>query len=271
MPDDRTFDGERLEGRLEGVAESVRALESDLARLHRLATVGVAAGMVAHEIRGVMAPVKAYAQMASRSIDDRALVAKALARAEEGADRAVKIAESILALVGAAERSGANGSATVDEIVSRSLDALVRPPEKEGVQVRREIEPDLVAAIEPVELQQVVMNLVRNAVRAMGGERGSRGGGGVLTIAARSTWNGDVGTVVLEVRDTGPGLDPEVASRVFQPFVTAGRSAADRGESGSGLGLALCRQLIEHAGGRIGVESAPGRGATFRVELPAKA
>lgn len=261
MPDDRTYDEERLLGRLEGVADGVRSLEGDLARLHRLATVGVAAGMVAHEIRGVMSPVKAYAQLALRSLDDPAMVAKALARAEEGADRAVRIAESILALVGAAQRTGVGEGerVTVEGVVGRALDSLVRDPGKDGVRVRLEVEAGLVVAMDPVELQQVIVNLATNAVRAMGG-------GGVLTIRACSTGNADDRRVRLEVRDTGPGLAPEVAARVFRPFVSVGAGPSG---GGTGLGLALCRELVEGAGGSIGVESAPGRGATFTVEVPA--
>jgi signal transduction histidine kinase len=102
-------------------------------------------------------------------------------------------------------------------------------------------------------LRQAFLNLCVNAVHAMAAQ-----GGGTLTARARA----EGGEVVVEISDTGPGLEPEVARRIFEPFFTTKAE-------GTGLGLAIVRQAVEAHGGTVVVESRPGPGATFRIRLPA--
>jgi signal transduction histidine kinase len=102
-------------------------------------------------------------------------------------------------------------------------------------------------------LRQAFLNLCVNAVHAMRDQ-----GGGTLTARARAEGE----QVVVEIADTGPGLEPEVARRIFEPFFTTKAE-------GTGLGLAIVRQAVEAHGGTVLVESQPGRGATFRIRLPA--
>lgn len=262
-----SYDEERMLSRLERVREGLVDVDADLTRLHRLASVGVAAGMVAHELRNIMTPIQSYAQMARRAPEDAALVAKALANAQEGAGRAVAIAESILGLVVAAQEPEGGASANVEEVVELALGALVRPPERVGVRVRREIEAGITAGIEGVDLQHVLVNLFANAITAMPG-------GGTLTVRACSTGNTDARgaqhRVRIEVLDTGRGFDPSVAGRVFEPFVTS-EGEDPRGEgapSGSGLGLAICKRLVTRAGGTIDAVPNADRGTVFRIALP---
>jgi signal transduction histidine kinase len=101
-------------------------------------------------------------------------------------------------------------------------------------------------------LRQAFLNLCVNAVHAMRDQ-----GGGTLT--ARASVEGE--QVVIEVSDTGPGLEPEVARRIFEPFFTTKAE-------GTGLGLPIVRQAVEAHGGTVTLESQPGRGATFRICLP---
>ena len=105
------------------------------------------------------------------------------------------------------------------------------------------------------ELTQVLLNLIFNAMQAM--EHGGR-----LTLrTALEQPPAGAASVVITVRDTGPGVDPAISARIFEPFYTT------RAE-GSGLGLAVCRQLVEGHGGRIWIESVPGEGASFYIALP---
>lgn len=110
-------------------------------------------------------------------------------------------------------------------------------------------------AVDPVQIQQVMLNLVRNAVEAMEGEE--RRGLAIQTRAIR-----DQEMVEVIVADTGPGIPPELADRLFQPFVTTKKS-------GMGLGLSICRDIVEAHHGRLMMEPRSSGGTVFRVTLPA--
>jgi C4-dicarboxylate-specific signal transduction histidine kinase len=124
-----------------------------------------------------------------------------------------------------------------------------------SVTVHRHLAQDLplVAAIAP-QLQEVFVNVIQNAIEAMTAVTNHRR---VLTVRTR----GDAGKVIAEIKDSGPGIDPDNAERMFDAFVTT-KSA------GMGLGLALCRMIIERHGGRISVDTVNPSGAAFRIELP---
>jgi two-component system sensor kinase FixL len=105
-----------------------------------------------------------------------------------------------------------------------------------------------------IEIQQVLINLMRNSLEAMAGV--DRRELGVTTTLRRPD------LVEFAVADNGPGIDPDVAERIFEPFVTTKRS-------GMGMGLSICRSIIESHGGRLEFEPNPGNGALFRFTLPA--
>jgi two-component system NtrC family sensor kinase len=114
-----------------------------------------------------------------------------------------------------------------------------------------QVQPDLRAGISQAALQQVVLNLVLNAVKALGKSSGG--------ISIRSRMDGP-GTVVVEVEDDGPGVPVAMASRVFEPFAACA--------SGTGLGLAICNRLVQEVGGSIWIDNPGGVGARFCVRLP---
>lgn len=126
-----------------------------------------------------------------------------------------------------------------------------------AVKVVRELEPGLAQCpADRDQLTQVVLNLLENARDAVA-SRGSDQSIGRITVRTRA----GRGTVVLEVEDNGPGFDPELSERLFQPYFTTK-------ESGTGLGLAIVRRIVADHGGRIDAQSNPGRGARFMIELP---
>jgi signal transduction histidine kinase len=121
------------------------------------------------------------------------------------------------------------------------------------IQVSRAVEPGARLLGLPGQIDQVLMNLVTNAAQALGE------GGGRIEVGARTRADG----VELWVQDDGPGIPEDVRPRIFDPFFTT----KDVGE-GSGLGLSIVHGIVDRHGGRIDVESAPGRGTTFRILFP---
>jgi len=133
--------------------------------------------------------------------------------------------------------------------------AFLLSPEmaRAGVEFRMEVPPDLSAFADAEQIKGALLNLMKNAVQAMGQGgrlmvRGGRRGG--------ETW--------VEVADTGPGIPPEVRPRLFEPFFTTR-------QKGSGLGLAIVQQAAEKNRGRVELASAPGRGTSFTLYLPSAA
>lgn len=268
-----------------GKAEAaLTAISSEQARTERLATLGMLAAGIAHETRNLLTPVLAYAQMALTRRDDLDLVAKALEKTITGVETATRIADAILGFAGDDDAVDAE----VAHVVQASLDCLARDPNKYRINLRIEVQPATLVHMNPLNLQQVLMNLILNAHAAMRtAPAGSRmSSENALTIAAITRADGTVG---IRVTDTGPGIPKEVAGRIFEPFVTTKRSAnaatgagsassnsdstasspsISREQGGTGLGLAICRRLIEQAGGTITASSTPGRGTTFLIVLP---
>jgi two-component system sensor kinase FixL len=124
-----------------------------------------------------------------------------------------------------------------------------------GVRVRFRFDPNVDTVLgDKVQIQQVILNLMRNAIEAM--EQSERR---ELTL---STEPGEDGTIIVKVADTGPGIAPEIASQLFQPFVTTK-------VHGMGVGLSISRTIIEAHGGRLSAEPNPGGGTVFRFTLSA--
>jgi signal transduction histidine kinase len=138
---------------------------------------------------------------------------------------------------------------------------MARDPQKDGLALRVQVQPDLSIYGDAVQLEQVLLNLLINARHAMLGK------GGSLTIKAAAV-GGDSKEARLQVIDTGPGIPEKLLPKIFQPFFTT-KGTAKKGEAkGTGLGLAICKEIVEHHKGRIEVESVVGKGTTFSLYLP---
>jgi signal transduction histidine kinase len=137
------------------------------------------------------------------------------------------------------------------EVASAACDSLAATAEAQGVTVVQEIPGDIELPLERSRMERAFVNLIANALEAMPE-------GGEVRIAASL----ERGAALVEVRDTGPGIAPEIRAQLFQPFVSA------RKRNGLGLGLALSRQTVLEHGGDMWVESTPGRGARFLFRLP---
>ncbi len=260
---------------IESLQAEVAELRSALKHAHRLTMLGTLAGSIAHEFNNILTPVMSYAEMALDEPGDAPMTRKALERAYQGCDRASRIASAILAFAGdgtgrkQADTQGAR-AADVSAAVREAMHCLAADPARYGIVVSIDVQPDCRAAIDQVGLQQVVLNLVLNAIKSMrprGGKLSIRGFTRRVTFGAeRSTWNTSEGRedVMVEVEDTGCGIPAELLPRVFAPFM----SQAAGGKSGTGLGLTICKQLVEGAGGTIGVKSQVSVGTCFTIVLP---
>lgn len=241
------------------LSDQVEQLEAEMERSQRLATLGLLAGSIAHEFNNILTPVLSYAQMALAAPEDAELARKALRKAIEGTEKAAQIATSMLGFV----RDDTAEHAVIRGVVDDALRCLGRDLSREGIALSIDVPRNLAVKIRPNALEQVLINLILNAVEAM------RPGGGRLVIRSHSgaTWNNSPHTSIV-IEDSGCGIPGDMLSRIFDPFVT---KSADGGRRGTGLGLTICKRLIEEAGGAVTARSTAGAGSTFEILLPSAA
>ncbi|HSN29696.1 MAG TPA: ATP-binding protein [Kofleriaceae bacterium] len=235
-----------------------KTIEARLMFSDRMASIGTLAAGIAHEINNPLAYVKAsLAHVASELGTVSPSIRGALDDALDGTQRIAAIVGSVSTF----SRVEANEQTPVD--LPRAITAALRVVSTELNQ-RCRVESELAATPNVVaneaRIGQVVINLLINAAQAMPERPRDEN---LVTLATRTAPDG---RAVIEVRDNGSGMPPEVVRRVFEPFFTT----KDVGQ-GSGLGLAVCHGIVTSYGGEIVVSSAPGQGSTFTVLLPAAA
>ena len=238
--------------------EALRQLESDLAHMNRLNMMGELAASLAHEITQPIATARNNARVAMRFLDrnppDLGEVREALACIVGDADRAGEIIGRIRDHIRKAppRKARFDLNDAIDEVIVLGRSAIT----KNGVLVQTRLAEGLFPVRgDRVQLQQVILNLVLNAVEAMSAvEAGPR----ELLISTEQT---EANGVLVAVRDSGPGIDPEHVERVFEPFYTTKTS-------GVGMGLSICRSIIGAHGGRLWADTNEPRGAVFQFTLP---
>lgn len=231
-------------------------LESQLAHSERLASLGTLAAGVGHEINNplaaVLAGVESLQRRLARGEFDRDQVSEVLELLERETRRCRETTDKLMLL--AQPHQTAPSWVNLNRAVRDTLSLLNYEARKRRVKLVEALQEDLpqVWARES-GMRGVCMNLMMNAVQAMAAA------GGTLTVATRS--EGD--RVVLEVADTGPGIEPHHLERIWDPFFTTKPVG-----QGTGLGLSVTRRVIDRHAGQIEVVSEPGRGARFIVTLP---
>lgn len=246
-----TLDLARKNETLAQLNRLLRETRQELGDKERLAALGQLAAQLAHEIGTPLGSVSGHLQLAISGRDVPPALKDRLQVATKELERVSKIVRDYLdsTRTVAPERVPVDVGRVVDEALGISIGAEARA----RIDVRRVIAPEAAhAETDPGLLRQILVNLVTNAVDAVGA-------GGHIAVEASA----DDGGVAIAVRDDGVGIAPEDAARIFEPFYTT----KGRGK-GTGLGLAICRELATALGGRITVDSAPGRGSTFTVMLP---
>jgi two-component system sensor kinase FixL len=233
----------------------LQELQSELVHVGRLTAMGEMASALAHELNQPLSAIANYVRGSTRLLDqptpDVGKVRHALTQAGDQAMRAGYIIRRLRDFVakGEAERRVERLPKLIEEAGALALVGA----KAAGVRVRFELDPavDLVLA-DKVQIQQVILNLVRNALESMEQVRRRE-----LEVTARPAKDG---MVDICVSDTGPGIDPEIADQLFQPFVTTK-------SHGMGVGLSICRTIVEAHGGQIWVEPSAAGGAAFHFTL----
>jgi C4-dicarboxylate-specific signal transduction histidine kinase len=235
-------------------------LESDFAHMNRVNMMGELAASLAHEITQPIASARNNARAAQNFLGMQPLdlgeVREALACVLADVDRARDIIDRIREHIKKAppRKEGFDINSAINEAIVLARSAIIR----NGASVQSRLAEGLsLVQGDRVQLQQVALNLILNAIEAMGSvEAGPRE---LLISTEQTRENG----VLVTVRDSGPGIDPEHVDRVFEAFYTTKIS-------GVGMGLSICRSIIGAHGGRLWADANEPRGAVFQFTLPAR-
>ena len=249
-------------GTLHDLTEALRArerieeLQSELMQVARASAVGEMGSALAHELTQPLSAVSGFVEASAALIDEsggrmparvREYMTQAVAQTQR-AGAVIRLMREFAAR-GDTERSVEDINAVIEEICGLAMLGTAA----DEIDLRLNLAADLPPVlIDHVQIQQVVLNLVRNSLDALDGR-----GSGAITVATER--GGDM--VEVAVSDNGPGLPPEVRERVFEPFVSTK-------PDGIGIGLSICRTIVEAHGGRIAVETGTNRGTEFRISVP---
>jgi len=242
-----------------------RLIQSKLLQSEKMAALGQLVSGIAHELNNPLTSIQGYAQLllSRHSNSHRDSDAR---RISQEAERASHIVKNLLLF--SREAKSERRAVNLNEIIDRTLALRAYEIKLEGIAVDLALDPELPQTLaDPAQLQQVILNLIMNAEQAILLKNQQAGD--------TQTWHGRIAIqsrrlasdrIAMEVSDDGPGIPPEIVSRIFDPFFTTKPAGA-----GTGLGLSIVYGIVQEHGGEVGVESQPGHGAAFTVELPAMA
>ncbi|HEU4371331.1 MAG TPA: MASE4 domain-containing protein [Methylomirabilota bacterium] len=234
---------------------TVRERTAQLLQSEKVATMGSLLAGVAHELNNPLAVLMGQADLLRRGAKDPALVQRA-GKITAAAERCGRVVKNFLAL--ARQRPPERGNVVLNQVVAEAVELLAYELRTDSITVSLDLADDLPPLwADAHQLHQVLVNIVANAHQAMRSSPAPR----EVSITTRSDPARQ--RVHLDLTDNGPGIPPEIRAKIFEPFFTTKPAG-----QGTGLGLSLCRSIVEEHGGAITVESEPGRGTTFAITLP---
>ncbi|MBU0971451.1 MAG: response regulator [Proteobacteria bacterium] len=248
-------------------AETTRKkMEGQLRQAQRMEAIGTLAGGIAHDFNNILGVIIGHADMAKRKLAKGASAEKNLDAVRTAANRAKDLVRQILTSCRQAAQE--KTPIQIDDIVKETLTLLEAslPP---AIVIKTDIQKCAPILADPTQIHQVIMNLCTNAFHAM-----EDTGGGTLTLGLKGlsrTQDMPANTLslapgdynLLEIRDTGPGINPSLLERIFEPYFTTKPK-----NKGTGLGLSVVHGIIKSHGGDIFVSSEKGTGTHFKVYLP---
>ncbi len=229
----------------------IKSFEGELIKANKLSALGELASSIAHEIKNPLISIQGFARRIGTT-EDRDKLEKYAKFIEQEADRLTQVLTKLLGFsrMDEPKKDFLNMNDIVDDTVLFMEHHLTR---FKNVEIAVEKEPDLpLVQVDRIHVQQTVVNILMNAAQAM------PGGGKILIKTGR----GDQ-YVFISITDTGVGIKEEDLEKIFEPFFTTKEK-----EQGTGLGLSLCKRLIEANAGKIEVESKVGEGTTFTIMIP---
>lgn len=237
--------------------EEIEALRRQVVDLQRVSSLGVLAGGVCHELNNALTPILNYAKLGMRNPDPD-YRRRAFEKILEAVQRASIITTGVLGLA----RPQADRRAATDLV--RLTEEVLLLAGKDLA--RHRVRPDFHAAcrpfarVNPAQIQQVLLNLIINARQAMPQ-------GGTLRVEVGVDPTDQMAEVA--ITDTGVGIAPQDLRRIFEPFFTTKKGPDASGHGGTGLGLSVCREIVEAHHGRLRAQSRVGQGSIFTLRLPA--
>ena len=229
----------------------VRALQAQVERAERLASIGRLAAGVAHEIRNPLGSLKGFLQYFQRKLPLDAQDKTYLSVMIQEVDRLNAVVSNLLEF--ARPKEPTLEACDVTEILRHALTLLAQDAAAKQARIRRDFPDELPPMrLDRDQITQALLNFLLNAIQAIDAD-------GEIRVSA--SVSADSGSMDITIGDTGAGIAPDDLPRIFDPFFSTKKQ-------GNGLGLAIAHAIIERHRGEISVESEPGRGATFRVRLP---
>lgn len=246
----------KVEERTADLREANQRIERTTERLimsEKLAAVGEITASVAHEINNPVAVIQGNLDLARSLLGPEAdRVSEEFRLIDDQVYRISAIVSKLLQFARPEDYSGATSLITPRDVVTDCLSLTRRQLEAAGIRVTTRLDSAAQVSMSRTELQQVIVNLILNAVHAMPD-------GGDLGVAVFE----EDALVKIVVADSGTGIAPEILPRIFDPFFTTKLA------QGTGLGLSISQQLLTQVGGRLAAESTPGQGSRFEISLPA--
>jgi signal transduction histidine kinase len=236
--------------------EQIAILKRQLREAQKLTALGELVSTTTHEFNNVLTTIINYAKIGMRH-KDAATRDKAFEKILAGGRRCARITNGILGL--ARNRSESFEPTDLVPLIEDSLVLLEREMSKYRIRVDKQFHDVPLVLACGNQIQQVLINLLINARQAMPN-------GGVVIL--RTALDEATGMVDLTVRDTGKGIPQEQLGHIFDRFFTTKRGPDASGKGGTGLGLAMCRDIVQSHQGRIRVESTVGKGTAFTLKLP---
>ncbi len=251
-------------GRIMGVSneQKIADLEQQLVQMRqqlmqaeKMSTVGVLASSITHEFNNILTTVINYAKMGLRHKDE-AIREKSFTKILAAGQRAAKITTGMLSY--ARSKGDHKESFELAQLVEDVLVLVEKDLQVHRISLVKKFDQQPSTVVNANQIQQVILNLIINARQAMDE-------GGTLTITLSENQADQFAEIT--IRDTGCGIPSHILPKIFDSFFTT-KTADESGQGGSGLGLAMCKDVIESHRGRIRVESTPGKGTAFTLKLP---